>query len=455
MKRFLLIWLIIAGQRGACHALQLNFVHSKFAEFAFDLYYSSVRKNPDKVFLDDLADFDTEEIGFLERASADRMLVFPRSPRMIADRFFCKLAQLDTIDSIDQVLCEIRDQARRRRLREKINTSYTTWEKKGGGEHSSASIHSHVQMLRYVANKNKKRIDEFVSRILAFYGTELIPSELIVYICPEATISTYCDHVLFLESSSLEEDPRRVLGTVLHEVAHLAYEYQKTSLKKTIDHFFLHFPSQHAYMTYDYFDEALATALGNGIFVEELTGTPDIHYNNQYIQAFAKDIYGEVKNYLNKSQEIDRKFLVKAVKIFEKRFPQLVNDLPKILNRYVLFVDNALGIESIHYVFQQYFLPYNAFTDALHYPQFDENVQHYDSNAPFIFVLHPGKRDQLTELRNANPYLNRVNKSKLKKLKGNFDFYRDKQGRLYLFFIVTNNQELETLVKKLSQQRYL
>jgi hypothetical protein len=339
-------------------------------------------------------------------------------------------------------------------LQEKISASYATWESRRA-EHSLPSIHSHIQMIRYVANKNTKLIDEFVSKILAFYGTESIPSELTVYLCPEATISTYCDHVLFLENSFFRECPERVLGTVLHEVAHLAYEYQKTSLKKTIDHFFLHFPSQHAYMAYQYLDEALATALGNGIFVEELTGTPSIHYNNQYIKAFAKDIYVEVKNYLNKNKEIDRRFLVKAVNLFAKRFPQLANDLPEILQRYVLFVDNALDIEGIHHVFQQYFSSFSVFKDTLSDPKIDENVQYYDSNAPLIFVLHPKKRDQLTELRNANPYLNRVNKSKLKKLKGNFDFYRDKQGRLYLFFIVTNNKRLETLVKELGQQRYL
>jgi hypothetical protein len=455
MKKFLLICLIVAGQSGACHALQLNFVHNKFAEFAFDLYYSSVRKNPDKVLLDNLANFDTEEIGFLERASEEYMLLFPRSPYMVADRFFCKLAQLNTIDDIDQVLCEIKDQAQRGRLREKINTSYTTWEEKGRAKQSLPRIRSHVQMLQYVANKNKNLIDEWVNRILAFYGTQSIPSELIVYICPEANISTYCNNTLFLEGSSFERSPERVLGVVLHEVAHMAYEYQKRSLKKTIDHFFLHFPSQHAYITYNYLDEALATALGNGILVEELIGTPDMRYNNQYIQGLAEDIYGEVKNYLNKNKEIDQKFLVKAVKHFEKRFPQLTNDLTEILDRYVLFVDNVLNIEGVYHVFQQYFAPFTVFEDTLSDPKINENVQYYDSNAPLIFVLHPKKRDQLTELRNANPYLNRVNKSKLKKLKGNFDFHRDKHGRLYLFFIVTNTKELETLVKELSQQRYL
>ena len=455
MKKLLSVWLIIAVQSSACYALQLNFIYSEFSEFAFDLYYNDVRKNPDQAFLDDLADFGAKDAVFLENASADCMLLFPRSPHMAEDSFFCKLAQLNAIDNLDQVLCDIEDLAQRKRLQDKINASYATWQKKGTAKRNLPTIRSHVQKLRYITNKNQKLIDDFIKRIVAFYGTQALPSELTIYLCPEASISTYCNHIFFLEGSSCENAPERILGVVLHEVAHLAYEYQKTSLKKTIDHFFLHYPSQHAYMAYNNFDEALATALGNGILVEELTGSPDMRYNNPYIQGFAEVVYRDVKSYLNKHKEIDQAFLVKSVKHFEKRFPQIVSDLSEILKRYILFIDEAFDHDSVCQLFRQHFPACDIFHDSLHHPIIDENTPRYDSNAPRIFVLSLEQKDNLAALRSSNPYLNKVNKSKLKKLKGNFDFYRDKQRRLYLFFIAANNKELENLIKELNQQKYL
>jgi hypothetical protein len=393
MRKLLSVWLIMAVQSSACHALQLNFIYSEFAEFSFDLYCNYVRKNQDQAFLDDLADFGTSDSELLERASVDHMLLFPRSPRIAEDSFFSKISQLNSIDNLDQVLCEIRDLAQRKRLREKINASYATWQKKRTAKHNLPSIRGHLQKLRYVTNKNQKLIDDFISRLLAFYGTQALPSELTIYICPEAPISTYFNHVLFLEGISCKEVPERVLGTVLHEIAHMAYECQKKSLKKTVDHFFLHYPSQHAYMAYDHFDEALATALGNGILVEELTGNPDMCYDNQYIQGFAEAVYRDVKNYLNKSKEIDQAFLVKSVKHFEKRFPQLSSDLSKILRRYVLFIDDTFDSERVCQLFQQYFPPRSVFRDSLHRPKVNENMPYYDSNAPRIFVLSLEQRD--------------------------------------------------------------
>lgn len=450
MRKFLSVWLIIAVQSSACYALQLNFVYSEFSEFAFDLYYelyySDVRNNPEQAFLDDLAGFGAKDAVFLEQASADCMLLFPRSPHLAESNFFCKLAQLNAIEGLDQVLIEIGDLAQRQRLRQKINASYATWKKKDTAKRNLLTIHSHVQTLRYITNKNQKLIDDFTKRLLAFYGTQALPPEITIYLCPEAPISTYCDHIIFLEGSSCKDAPENVLGVVLHEVAHMAYEYQKTSLKKTIDHFFLSYPSQCAYMAYRNFDEALATALGNGVLVEELTGNPDMRYNNQYIQGFAEAVYRDVRSYLNKSKEIDHAFLVKSAKHFEKRFPQIASDLSEILKRYVLSIDDAFDNDSVCQLFRQHLPAYSVFPTSLHHPIINETTLFYDRNAPCIFVLSPRERDNLSRLYKVNPYLQRVKKSKLRKLNNGFDYYRDKYGRLYLFFVVADYDELDSVV---------
>ena len=119
MRKLLSVWILLAVQSSVCHALQLNFAYSEFAEFAFDLYYNAIIENQDPAFRDDLADWGTQEPGLLEKMSADQELLFPRNPYITEDSFFCKLAQLNAIEALEQVLSAIGDLAQRERLREK------------------------------------------------------------------------------------------------------------------------------------------------------------------------------------------------------------------------------------------------------------------------------------------------------------------------------------------------
>ena len=159
--------------------------------------------------------------------------------------------------------------------------------------------------------------------------------------------------------------------------------------------------------------------------------------------------------YLTEGKEMDQAFLVKSVHHFEKRFPQIANDLSEILRRCLLFTDEAFNDEKIHQLLHDHFSCYSIFKFSLHHPMIDEDVPYYDSNAPRIFVLSLERGAQLAALRSSSPYLKKSKRIKLKKIKENLDFYRDKQGRLYLFFTANNYTELENLIKELKQQRYL
>jgi len=213
-----------------------------------------------------------------------------------------------------------------------------------------------------------------------------------------------------------------------------------------IDQFFLQHPSQYAYLTYRYFDEALATALGNGVFVEALYGQHDINYTNKFIRGLAMAIYGDVEKYLNKQQEMDTAFLVKCVKRFKEHFPDASRNLQQILDRYVLFTHD-LDREQVQQRLVYHFHPSSVFLHPLKEPNIDEYAPYYDRNSPCIFVLSPREKDSLATLCEVNPYLQRVKKSKLKKLNDGFDYYRDKHGRLYLFFVAAYYDELEQLIK--------
>lgn len=251
-----------------------------------------------------------------------------------------------------------------------------------------------------------------------FYGVASPPYEKItIYLCPAAaglpnSLAFYCNNSIFVTLSPAVEQQQPtclLLGNVMHETAHLLYENQHATLKQKVDQFFLQYPSQYAYLAYRYFDEALATALGNGVFVEALYGQYDINYTNHFICGFAMAIHKDVKKYLNKQQEMDTAFLVKCVKRFKDYFPDEFRNLQQILGRCVLCTHD-LDREQVQQRLVYHFHPGSVLFYPLKKPNIDEDAPYYDRNAPCIFVLSPREKGSLSGLCKVNPYLRRVKK---------------------------------------------
>lgn len=109
-------------------------------------------------------------------------------------------------------------------------------------------------------------------------------------------------------------------GVILHEIAHILYAEQEKSFQFELEKWFLNSPSKYKTFAYNWINETLATAVGNGWVYENLQGELDPldWYNNIYINTFAKAIYPMVKNYLERNKKIDKAFIEKSISVYEK-----------------------------------------------------------------------------------------------------------------------------------------
>ena len=112
-----------------------------------------------------------------------------------------------------------------------------------------------------------------------------------------------------------DKDPREVLDIVVHELCHYYYRSAPylTHLK-TIQGFTSQ-KSRAAMGSYNLLNEALATAIGNGLISQTIMSedkfqryisTPKSFYNDTYIDQAAKALMPELKKYLNQKQKLSQ-----------------------------------------------------------------------------------------------------------------------------------------------------
>jgi len=135
--------------------------------------------------------------------------------------------------------------------------------------------------------------------------------------------------------SENDEDYKATLGVAVHEMCHSIYDEQPASLQKQIDDWFMLSKSPFATHAYTYFNEGLATAIGNGWAYENLNGKLDTAdwYADETINGFAKAIHPLINAYLRERQTIDRPFVDAAIEAFAKTFPDADRDLNVLFNR--------------------------------------------------------------------------------------------------------------------------
>jgi hypothetical protein len=138
-----------------------------------------------------------------------------------------------------------------------------------------------------------------------------------------------------------------MMGVVLHEICHVLYDEQSASFQHTVSQYFKNNPSKYTAHAYTFFDEGLATALGNGWAYKQINGKLDTKewYNNEYINGFAKALYPKVEEYLENKKQIDQAFVDAAIAIFESTFPKSPGDYGILINKVNIYNDAATDLE--------------------------------------------------------------------------------------------------------------
>ena len=203
--------------------------------------------------------------------------------------------------------------------------------------------------LELYASKSSEIFNKFQHFYNSSWTTD-IPFIVTLYPIPgKRGNSTATPHVNSLCVGVLTDETRHIerIGVVLHEMCHVLYDEQTKEFQHEIEKWFDNNKSPYKQYAYNFFDEGLATALGNGWAFKNLSGNMDTSewYNNEYINGFAKELYPLVEDYINNHQQIDKQFIDKSIELFARKFPNSISDYGILLNRVSVYSDVENDLE--------------------------------------------------------------------------------------------------------------
>lgn len=195
-----------------------------------------------------------------------------------------------------------------------------------------SSIQNHDQeILKIKTAMDSTKFVENLEKIKKFYGSEY-PENLAlkVALIPINIGSGNIKHTSATNLKDAQIVPYITqlgtvsnLGVIFHEFCHAFYEAQPNKKQKEIEDYYLTHKSFHALFAYRYFNEVIATVLGNGWYQEKLDASEVTKswYDVEYIDKMAKALLPEVKKYLAQGKSMDIAFLDKTIKAAEQLFP--------------------------------------------------------------------------------------------------------------------------------------
>ena len=239
-------------------------------------------------------------------------------------------------------------------------------------------------------------------------------------------------------------------GVILHEMCHVLYDEQSKEFQKQLVSYFAENKSEYSKFANAYFDEALATALGNGWAYNNINGKIDEKewYSDTYIEGFARGIYPLVENYLNESKQIDKVFIDKSIEIFGLKFPNANADYSILLNKLYLYYDNE-DENEITIPLRKYFRlsNVNSSSPILH-PYSIEFLNEGMGNQ--LVIVNENQKNTLDKLKEIYPELSKIN---FENKPLNLSFF-DKKGNAVIILIVNNKLEFENLIEQMNKEKY-
>jgi hypothetical protein len=224
------------------------------------------------------------------------------------------------------------------------------------------SINSDVQKLNiYIKSKG---VGACFTKAANFYGVEW-ESEIPFYVMihpmvgkVDYTMARPMGNVLIADYVLGDKNYSGWLGVVFHEMCHVLYTNQSREKQYATEHYFLKSNNaKYRLAAYNWFDETMATAIGNGYLFEKLTGKVDENewYANEYIHKNARAVFPLVKNYLDSSKTMNGTFFYEYINLFEKTFPNINREA----NNLFAFMDIASDTvnNDIYGNFYAYFQP--------------------------------------------------------------------------------------------------
>jgi len=139
----------------------------------------------------------------------------------------------------------------------------------------------------------------------------------------------------------IDDDVNDSFGVIFHELCHSIYGSQSADFQNEFYHYFADSKQPERFQTYDWINEALATAIGNGWAYEKANQVMQRKswYNDPIIDALSKEIFAETKNYLSQEKPVDKDFIENTIVAYARKFPDAIYSYDKVLSK-IIFVHN-------------------------------------------------------------------------------------------------------------------
>lgn len=205
-----------------------------------------------------------------------------------------------------------------------------------------------------------------------------------------------------------DSDYSGILGVAFHEMSHVLYKEQPAALQHKIENYFKASTSPYKDLAYNYLNEALATACGNGWAFKQLEGSFDRKewYHDIYIDGLAHAIYPVVESYILADKEIDSVFITTTIKLFEKTFPDSYASYETILADCIYYYDSRAEKHTRQdKVIKQYFnVSLSHISSPILHPYSIESLE--ASNQPQFILVDGNYETTFNKLKEIFPELN-------------------------------------------------
>lgn len=266
------------------------------------------------------------------------------------------------------------------------------------------------------------------------------------------SVGTVEDHGVMIGLK--QQDLAGSFSVIFHEICHSLYDSQAPDFMKSLSSYFTDSTSAYRENAYKWFNEAAATAIGNGWVFATVTKNQKLvtWYNDPIIDGFAKEIYPLTENYITQGKAMDRAYIDQAILLFSKKFPESIYLYKDQLHHVTFIHEGSLlkSSEARDYFVSRFAIAGFAGSAPIDHPQ---TIQTAASDRNTLFLLiNNAEGKQLERLVSGVPFLKRNFLTLLSLKNRSFFAALDENSRTYVVVKAENKQEFLAALDKMKLQ---
>ena len=305
----------------------------------------------------------------------------------------------------------------------------------------------------------KKEIKDLFIKISQFYNTSWSTSvPFKVLLCPiplERGQTTAIPKGNALICSYLSYNPeayKSTLGIIIHEMCHILYNEQSPEFQHQIEDWFTNSDSPYAPLAYTFFNEGLATVLGNGWANKQIHGELETGewYNDIHIDGFAKSLYPLTERYLNEGKSLDQNFIDQSIELFSQTFPKAMYETGILMNNLQIFVNSEeeSEINSLFSIFNYFNVRSLEISAPIFESGYEERMDQLEMTK--LFIVDSDNSRTIKKLRK------HYSQGKIRTPLNSIDVFKDEKSKSTLIIInIDGITKLDSAYEALSKINYI